>query len=24
LEKYHGYFETIRTHGFGETPILID
>jgi beta-xylosidase len=24
MEKYHGYFETIRTHGFGETPILID
>ena len=24
MEKYHAYFETIRTCGFGETPILID
>ncbi|MBR2354337.1 MAG: hypothetical protein IKA76_07550 [Clostridia bacterium] len=24
MEKYHGYFETIRSCGFGEIPILID
>ena len=24
MEKYRAYFDTVRAHGFGETPILID